>query len=126
MTDTNTLLAHLRLRFNIEHPSLEDCYNFGYESALADIAEEKNPFTEQTSEYEQWIQGWWDGFYGEKPLYELEANTNEKVTIDIKNDAVNDNHYVPKSGSFMGRVLRITGAIAATAVVGYQIIDLVA
>jgi hypothetical protein len=126
MTDTTTLIPHLRLQFNIEHPSLEDCYSFGYESALSDIEEMKNPFKQDTCEYEQWQEGWWDGFYGEKPLYEIEAKSDEVVIIDLKKEAVNDASYIPKSGSLFGKVLRITGAIAATAVVSYQIIDLVA
>ncbi|STX48696.1 transmission trait enhancer LetE [Legionella hackeliae] len=74
------------------------------------------------------LKGGGAGFYGEKPLFELaeellEPEVNEK-------DAANDYTYNAisslVSASFLSKVLKITGAIAATAVVGYQVLDLVA
>ncbi|OCH97814.1 hypothetical protein [Legionella jamestowniensis] len=127
MNEKNALLPHIKLRFNIEHPNLEECYAYGYECALAEVSEEANPYQYGSAEYEQWTEGWWAGFYGEKPLYELaelliEPEANEK---EAANDYVyNTNHKV--SPSFLSTVLKITGAIAATAVVGYQVLDLVA
>ena len=43
MSDINELLPDLKLRFNINHPSLEECYLFGYECALAGVNERKSP-----------------------------------------------------------------------------------
>ncbi|CEK11925.1 hypothetical protein [Legionella hackeliae] len=128
MKETNALLPHIKLRFDIEHPNLEECYAYGYECALAEVGEEANPYHQGSAENEQWSEGWWAGFYGEKPLFELaeellEPEVNEK-------DAANDYTYNAisslVSASFLSKVLKITGAIAATAVVGYQVLDLVA
>ncbi|WED43199.1 transmission trait enhancer LetE [Legionella cardiaca] len=127
MKDINALLPHIKLRFDIEHPNLEECYAYGYECALADIGEETNPYREGSSEYEQWSEGWWAGFYGEKPLYPL---AEELLEADEEKEAANDYVYHSLtnivSPNFLAKMLRITGAIAATAVVGYQVLDLVA
>lgn len=128
MNDINELLPHVKLRFNIEHPSLEECYAYGYESALAEVSEEENPYTEGTLEHEHWVEGWWAGFYGDKPLFEL-ADIGEAQKA-VEKEAANDQSYHMvsglMSGSFLSKVFKITGAIAATAVVGYQVLDLVA
>lgn len=128
MNDTNALLPHIKLRFDIEHPNLEECYAYGYECALAEVSEDVNPYREGSPEYEQWNEGWWAGFYGEKPLFELaeqllEPETEEK---DAANDYIFNSITNMVSASFLSKVLKITGAIAATAVVGYQVLDLVA
>ena len=68
--DTTTLLPHIKLRFNIDHPSYEECYLFGYECGLSDVSEEDNPFKAHSKEAEQWIEGWWAGAYGEDPLFD--------------------------------------------------------
>ena len=71
MNDMTALLPHIKLHFNIEHPSFEECYAYGYECALAEINEVANPYQMNSKESDQWLEGWWAGFYGEKPLYEL-------------------------------------------------------
>lgn len=120
MNDINALLPHLRLQLNIKHPELEDCYVDGYECALAEIGEEENPFAENTPEHEHWQEGWWAGFYGEQPLFaDAMEPTDEKR-------AANDRFFSLSDNSLISNVLRITGAIAASAWIGYQIIDLVA
>lgn len=128
MNDTVSLLPDIKLRFNIDHPNLEECYLYGYECALAEISEEENPYHEGSLEYEQWADGWWAGFYGEKPLFDLTEIAPEGET-DQK-EAANDRFY-HSLGNIIGaelfaKVLKITGALAATAVVGYQVLDLVA
>ncbi|MDI9819188.1 MULTISPECIES: transmission trait enhancer LetE [unclassified Legionella] len=127
MKEITALLPDIKLRFNVKHPDLEECYAYGYECALAEINEEANPYHEGTAEHEQWSDGWWAGFYGEKPLFDLAALTIEP---EIKEKAVNDEVYHSKSQmmnrKFFNNFLKITGALAATAVVGYQVLDLVA
>ncbi|HAT9316828.1 TPA: transmission trait enhancer LetE [Legionella pneumophila subsp. pneumophila] len=123
MNDTTSLLSHLRLRFNIEHPSYEECYIFGYECALAEVPEEDNPFREGSQEAEQWLEGWWAGIYGEKPLFDLN-NIEEDILLD-KTTTANDQQYHHKN-SFLSLVFEIGGAIAASAIVGYQLLELVA
>lgn len=122
MNDTTALLPHLKLRFNIEHPSYEETYLFGYECALSEVAEEDNPFRSGSKEAEQWVEGWWAGMYGEKPLFDL--NSLEQETELTKETAANDHSY--QKSSFLTLVFEISGAIAASAIVGYQLLDLVA
>lgn len=121
MNDTTALLPHIKLRFNIEHPSYEECYLFGYECALAEVTEEDNPFREGSQEAEQWLEGWWAGVYGEKPLFDM--NHNE---VEERNDIAANDHLYHQKHSFLSLVLEISGAIAASAIVGYQLLELVA
>lgn len=126
MNETTMLLPHIKLRFNVEHPSLEECYAYGYECALSEVGEEENPYRDGTIEKEHWEEGWWAGFYGEKPLYDLMENpqqTEKELT------AANDQSYHFSkiiSDEFITKIYRITGVIAATAMLGYQVLDLVA
>ena len=123
MNDTTALLPHVKLRFNIEHPSYEECYIFGYECAISDVTEEDNPFAEGSQKSEQWLEGWWSGAYGEKPLFDL-SNIEDETYLDNEK-AANDHEYHHKT-SFLSLVFEISGAIAASAIVGYQLLELVA
>lgn len=125
MNDTNALLPHIRLRFNIEHPNYEECYLYGYQCALAEVAEEDNPFREGSQEAEQWIEGWWAGFYGEEPLFELDGTLKEEQENTRVTEVAANDSYFQKSG-IMALVFEISGAIAASAIVGYQLLELVA
>ena len=122
MNDTTALLPHIKLRFNIEHPNYEECYLFGYECALADVSEEDNPFRQGSREAEQWLEGWWAGIYGEEPLFDMTEINDQTAYYEV---AANDQEYVHRH-SFLSLVLEISGAIAASAIVGYQILELVA
>ncbi|KTD66591.1 transmission trait enhancer protein LetE [Legionella santicrucis] len=124
MNDITALLPHIKLRFNIEHPSYEDSYAFGYECALADIAEEDNPFLIGSQQAEHWLEGWWDAMEGEQPLFELNSQAPEVPSV-INEIAANDQVYCHKH-SFLSLVIEISGAIAASALVGYQLFELVA
>ena len=115
MNDITALLPHIKLRFNIEHPTYEDSYAFGYECARADVAEEDNPFHKGTQQAEHWLEGWWDAIEGEQPLFELNAVEAEELSVS-------DHH----KHSFLSLVIEISGAIAASAIVGYQLFELVA
>lgn len=125
MNDTTALLPHIKLRFNIEHPSFEDCYAYGYECALAEINEKENPYILDSEESEQWLEGWWAGFYGEKPLYEL-VDDNENQSVINQHVAANDGVYYQSMVCFFAKVMEVTGVLAVSALVGYQLIDLVA
>ncbi|AWN72559.1 hypothetical protein LEAN103870_17525 [Legionella anisa] len=123
MNDITALLPHIKLRFNIEHPSYEDSYALGYECALADVAEVDNPFRKGTQQAEHWLEGWWDAIGGEEPLFEL--NAHEEAELSAEERAANDQEYCHKHG-FLSLVIEISGAIAASALVGYQLFELVA
>lgn len=126
MNDTSVLLPHLKLQLDIDHPSYEESYSFGYECAVSEMGEEENPYAIGTQEHKQWLEGWWAGFYGEEPLFKLPADSlidNPSIS-DV--DAANDHAYHFDYSSFLTQFFKITSAITATAVLGYQIFELVA
>src|SRR3990167_244408 len=91
MNDTANLLSLLRLKFNIEKPTLEESYVYGYEAAKAGIGEGENPFCVHTSENEHWSDGWWAGFYGEEPLFVMDE-LSSAATMD-EASAANDHAF---------------------------------
>jgi hypothetical protein len=118
MNDITTVLPDIALRFNMAHPSYEESYVFGYECATAEVDEEDNPFKAGSAAASHWQEGWWDYMSGEAPLF-----TKENVFQEA--EAVNDSEYQQKHGIFT-LVMEISGAIAASAIVGYQLLELVA
>jgi ribosome modulation factor len=125
MNEITALLPHIKLRFNVDNPSYEDSYSLGYECALAEIAEEDNPFRNGTQQADHWLEGWWDAMTGEQALFELSIIDNEEMTEEQLIVASNDQQYCHKH-SFLSLVIEISGAIAASALVGYQLFELVA
>jgi len=123
MNDITAILPHVKLKFNIEHPSYEECYVFGYECALAELDEAENPFKAGSQEAEQWLEGWWAGSYGEQPLFDLNTFESEESPIE-REVAANDHHF--HKHNILSLVFEISGAIAASAIVGYQLLELVA
>lgn len=124
MNDTTALLPDIKLRFNIEHPSYEECYLYGYECALLEVKEEENPFRADSQEASQWLEGWWAGAFGEQPLFDTSYLEEDDLSCE-REMAANDQQYQHKH-SIMTLVLEISGAIAASAIVGYQLLELVA
>ena len=125
MNDTKALLPHIKLLLTIDHPGYEECYSFGYECAMAEMAEEENPYKEGSAAFNQWQEGWWAGFYGEEPLFQSAESLDETPAITAVH-AANDEAYHHDYRHFIANFLKITGAITATALIGYQIIDMVA
>lgn len=119
MSDTKVLLPHVKLHFNVEHPTLEESYLYGYECAKYDVTEDENPFVDGSKEHEQWADGWWAGFYGEEPIFALEPFEAELASA-------NDHHYHEDKESFMLKFFEISGVIVISAIVGYQLFELVA
>ncbi|WP_058533377.1 hypothetical protein [Legionella saoudiensis] len=124
MNDITALLPHIKLRFNIDHPSYEESYALGYDCALAYAAEEDNPFPKGSKEAEHWLEGWWDALSGDEPLFDISAYSQEETSL-APETAANDQQYCQKH-SFLSLVIEISGAIAASAFVGYQLFELVA
>jgi ribosome modulation factor len=123
MNEITALLPHIKLRFNINHPSYEESYALGYECALGYAAEEDNPFPQGSQEAQHWLEGWWDALSGDEPLFDISSYIEE--TAVVPEVAANDQQYCPKH-SFLSLVIEISGAIAASAIVGYQLFELVA
>lgn len=124
MNDTAALLPHIKLRFNINHPSYEECYIFGYECGISEVSENENPFKEGSPEAEQWQEGWWAGVFGEKPIFEMSSLAGDEQQNEVS-EAANDTIFCHKH-SILSLVFEISGAIAASAIVGYQLLELVA
>lgn len=125
MNTTTTLLSMLQLKLNIDHPSVEESYVYGYEAAKAGVEEDNNPFSPGTREGELWAEGWWAGFYGEEPLFTLD-DTAELKPVEQTIQAANDHAFSDTMGSLFVKVLEITSVIGVAALVGYQVLDLVA
>ncbi|MDP3704723.1 MAG: transmission trait enhancer LetE [Legionellaceae bacterium] len=122
MSDSMLLLPHVKFRFNLEHPTFEESYLYGYECARADISEDENPFVMGSKESEQWVDGWWAGFYGEQPAFVLSSDHD---ALDGDGSA-NDHVYHDNRDSFLIKFLEISGVLVMSAIVGYQLIELVA
>lgn len=122
MNEMDSLVPHLRLQLNLKHPDLEECYLFGFESAREGLEESENPFPSQSKENFYWQEGYWDGYYDEKPLFSTEK---PKTETQVEPDASNDKNFI-KPSTLMLNVFKITSALAATFLVGYQVFDLVA
>lgn len=129
MKTTEDMLPYVRLRFNIENPSYEDCYLEGYDSSKSDIDESYNPYEAMSAEAEQWSQGWWDQFYGEEPLFQYNTiQDSELETARASNDA---SFYEDAKTNISIRRSRMTlvakvAAMVAASFLSYQVIDLIA
>lgn len=133
MTTNNNILPHLRLKFHVDHPGLEECWAEGYEAAQLNQPEESNPYTDNTTEFQHWNEGWWSGFYEEEPITELTSKREltppafTEITEVAVRPAANESHWTGADvKTYAKRVAKIAGAIAATGVVVYQILDIVA
>ena len=132
MTETmQEILPHIRLKYHLEHPGLDECWSDGYECAIHDLSEDENPYDEHTPEGEHWLQGWWAGFYGEERLFdinrlpEMAAYRKEVVSISDR-DAANEEFQWNKSTAlrFVTQIVKVSGLIAAT-VVAVEILEIV-
>lgn len=125
MNTSGDVLSYVRLKFNIEKLNFDDCYAEGYEHALNEGDEFDNPFSENSAEAEHWSLGWWDGLYQKKPLH---GQTYPALLASTDHDpAVNDAHFTHDTiEPILYRILKISGAIFASAILGYQFFDFVA
>ena len=113
MKSLDEVLPDLKLRFNIQHPNYEDCYAYGYACALASISCEDNPYQQSSRLWEQWDEGWNDGFYGQAPLFELDW---------LKAETAQNEPFLT-AHPYVKTFLTITGTLAASVLVGYQLFD---
>ncbi|NNM60143.1 MAG: hypothetical protein HKM04_10070 [Legionellales bacterium] len=68
MRTLNTL-PYAKLKLKIDYPELSETWLDGYESASKNFAEEDNPFSLDSLEYQHWRAGWWAGFFDEPALF---------------------------------------------------------
>lgn len=124
MDDIMRVLPDIQLQFNIDHPSIEESYGYGYECATADLGEEANPYKLGTIESDHWIEGWWAGFYGEEPSFSNPLLTDPQIVQS--DDSANDHIYYEHLEQFIVKFLEISGVLVLSAIVGYQLLEMVA
>lgn len=130
MISNSEVLPHVRLQFHVQHPVLETCWNEGYDAASVEVAEEENPYQLGSSEYQQWSDGWWAGFYGEQRLFMKESKTEIISSQDCLEDtmtglpAVNDEDYHGSNAvRWLGRIAAVAG-IVAVAVAAIELLEI--
>src|SRR3990167_7412079 len=101
MKTIEDVLPDIKLRFNVENPSYEECYGYGYACAVSSLELDANPYKKSSKLYEQFEEGWWDGFYGNEPLFAL----------DCLNVSMAANDHVYTASAFV-TLLKITGTLA--------------
>ena len=111
------ILADLRLKMQIENPDYEDCYVDGYACGLAQFSEEDSPYSSDSIEGQYWSEGWWNAFYEEKPLFSLDG------VNPVQAQPIPEEHRV---SDFIITFLEISGVLAVSTLVGYQLWELVA
>ncbi len=126
MEDIMKVLPDIQLRFNMHHASIEESYWYGYECACADVAEETNPFKSGTIESDHWIEGWWAGFYGEEPAFAHPLMEEAQLASPTTPVSANDHVYHEHLEQFFVKFLEISGVLVLSAIVGYQLFELVA
>ena len=129
---TAELLPHVKFLFEIDNPSLEECYRHGFLMSNDGADESENPFEGRgKQESELWSQGWWDSFYGEEPMFALEPAlatslyTNAQKIHWSEEAAVNEEAFEPVKPSTITTVAKLAAAVAG-AFLSYQVIDLIA
>lgn len=70
----STPIAIAKLILEVQSPSLEDSWTDGYCSSAKGKLED-NPFEVGSMAFHHWQEGWWAGFYDNKPA--------ERVTLDM-------------------------------------------
>jgi hypothetical protein len=122
MNVQNNVLPEARLIFEIQCPSLEECWVDGYETAMANGLEDCNPYAKASSEYQHWNDGWWSGFYGESPIntyqdhqeisQDCPANMSQMESAEACNESIWTN---PRFRLWAGRLVKVAGIVAVTA-----------
>lgn len=74
-------LSYAKLKLNVDVPDLDENWLDGYESAQSDSPEEANPYQIGSTEYQQWNEGWWAGFFNEEKLFDW-CDTSIKTEVD--------------------------------------------
>ena len=124
MNKLTDVVPDIKFRFHVEHPTLEECYAYGYECARTDVQEDDSPYAVSSLNHEQWIEGWWAGFYEDQPLFSFDAEHPEDGAATLT--PANDHSFHDACGNYLLRALEIASVIAVSAIIGYQVIDLVA
>lgn len=113
----NLFLSHLKLKLHLDFPNYEECYIDGYACGLVNITEASNPYTKNSVEAGYWSEGWWNAFYEESALFNLDG-------VKIKQSQPYPQEH--RLTDFIKTFLEISGVIAVSTLVGYHLWELVA
>lgn len=129
METANELLPYIRLKFELEHPDLEDCWSQGYRHAEDEGDQGENPYEAGSLEAEYWDHGWWAGFYGEPAWSENVASFAMKdegnmTKIETKL-AANEPHFdmSDRIRRWTTNVVKVASVVAVT-VAAIELLDL--
>lgn len=129
---TNDVLPYVKFLFEIDNPSLEECYQYGYQMSVDGALEEDNPYAGRgEKEAEYWQQGWWDACYGIEPMFAFEPSAQQTVTpVDqalhwVEETAANEGDFEEQVDSKITTISKIA-AVLAGAFLSYQVLDMIA
>ncbi|MBB71748.1 MAG: transmission trait enhancer LetE [Legionellales bacterium] len=132
MKDNDNIIPFARLKHHIDVPNLEEVWLDGFESAQAELEEERNPYRQGSTEYFHWNEGWWAGFYEEEPLFDLAGNLREDILLlDSEQKCANDEQVVLEdqqkqhTKQVIKRVIQVAGVIFV-ALAAYELAELAA
>ena len=134
MVNEKEIVPYIRLMLNIQHPPLDECWLEGYESGGSYVEENDNPYPGPSTEHQYWLEGWWEGFYksDEEPTTTdvkrnaQSANTKSTTAANQKRPSLGKSHQqaIHRWGKLM-RYVKLSGVIAATFLISYQLIDVI-
>lgn len=129
MKNSKTILPDVLLDMHMKHPGLDECYFDGFSCGQAELNTNENPFQADSAESRYWLDGWMDAQLGQEPLFNPDGFASDLIPQIAIASARNENHYYSPSQAQrknLIRLIEITGAIAVSAFIGYQLIELVA
>lgn len=134
MQNEKEIIPYLRLMLNIQYPPLDECWLDGYESGGAEVEDKDNPYPESSAEHEYWLEGWWEGFYQVNTSLAKTNIKRDAKKIQTKPSKVTQQtssslskkhqHRFDRWGKIM-RFVKVSGVIAATFIISYQLIDVI-
>lgn len=129
MKNSKTILPDVLLDMHMKHPELDECYFDGFSCGQAELNTNENPFQADSIESRYWLDGWMDAQLGQEPLFDPDSFVSDRAPQLVRVSAKNSGTYYSASQAQrknLIRLIEITGAIAVSAFLGYQLIELVA
>ncbi len=98
MSNGNEILPDLLLKFEIEHPDIDDLYLEGYQAGLKNLSESINPYPKDSDNHHYWNEGWWDAFFEEAPVFmPLTEYSHAGVVADTAIHCANDESLIDEN-----------------------------
>ena len=117
----NNLQPELTLILNKQTFDLEVVWMEGYAHGDINLPETFNPYSQESSEYYYWSEGWEAGFYGDEPLfpeYQVDLDYITKLSsegVTGKKNLNNLDNWLLGCGAIVGTVALFSGVILEAA-----------